>query len=384
MSEQLRQEFDAVVDRACRVLRADAELRLKSPIIREATDGMRKCLAFGLTLSEGLELARRALHRLRENCPDDNDFRRAAGWLTYFVYAVCFDRLAQGQPKEAPSAVAMARACLPLLALTRDDHEKERDITTAVRKLAPYIVLLPNPSDTPSDITKFRDLLRSYDNDVRILLDAHYQRLTRKLLETLDTPTDVEIEDEMEDYIWGVLSRVRADASLPRELFVDLSETDKLAMSEMQPLWRLFFLHLAFLPQDQQSQLIRESANRMESLEPYRLNDAFYTALRSLGLLHRNGFIGEPVYQRLEAMFRHRMLPVMGKFVGESFHADSPIMRILEKEYGISPYRALGLFAWDKILSGNPPPYIHQAQQLLHESFMTALCAGGVDKSPFD
>ena len=363
-------------------MRADAELRLKSPIIREASNRMQKCLAFGLTLSDGVELARRALHRLREKCPDENDFRRATGWLTHIVYSVCADRLAQGQPKDAPSAVAMGRACLPLLAIVDDDHEKEQDITTAVRKLAPYIVLLPYQLDTSSNVEKLRELLTTYNynNDVRTLLGTHYERLKQRLLETLSQPMDAESADEMEDYIWGVLSRVREDASLPRNLFVDLSETDKLSMSEMIPLWRLFFLHLAFLPRDQQNQLIRESANRMESCAPVRVCDALHTALTSLHNLYTVNFIVEPVYQRLEAMFRYKMLPVLGKLADDSMF----IREVLEKDYGISPYHALGLFAWDKILSGDPPPYIYRAQQRLYESFANALCAEGLDKSPFD
>jgi hypothetical protein len=381
MRDELRQEFDEVVDRACGIMRADAELRLKSPIIREASNRMQKCLAFGLTLSDGVELARRALHRLREKCPDENDFRRATGWLTHIVYSVCADRLAQGQPKDAPSAVAMGRACLPLLAIVDDDHEKEQDITTAVRKLAPYIVLLPYQTDTSSDVEKLRELLTTYnyDSGVRTLLGTHYERMTRKLLETLDTPTDAENADGMEDYIMDVLSSVRTDASLPRKLFVDMIETEKLAMSEMIPLWRLFFLHLAFLPRDQQNQLIRESANRLESCAPMRVRDAFYTALTSLHNLYAGNFIMEPFYRRLDAMFRRMMLPVLGKLAGDSMF----ILEILEKDYGISPYHALGLFAWDKILSGDPPPYIHRAQRQLYESFATALCAEGLDKDPF-
>jgi hypothetical protein len=59
------------------------------------------------------------------------------------------------------------------------------------------------------------------------------------------------------------------------------------------------------------------------------------------------------------------------------------ILEVLEKDYGISPYHALGLFAWDKILSGDPPPHIRKAQQLLYQSFATALCAEGLDEDPF-
>jgi hypothetical protein len=383
MSDELRQEFDAVVDWARWMTTSPfySEPYYRNAAIRQATDKMRLCLESGLTLTDGIELARHALRRLREEFPEENEYRRTVGWLTHFIYSVCSS---QSRPKDKSSAVAMGRACLPLLAIVDDDHEKERDISTAVRALAPYIVLLPNQSDTASYIAKLRELLANYDNGVRPLLGTHYERLKQRLLETLDIPTDAEIEDGMEDYIWGVLSRVREDASLPRELFVDLSKTDKLAMYQMIPLWRLFFLHLAFLPQDQQSQLIRESANRMESFAPMRVRDAFYTALTSLRNLYAGNLIVEPVYQRLEAMFRSMMLPVLGKFVVESFHADSPIMTILGKEYGISPYHALGLFAWDRILSGDPPPYIHQAQQLLHESFEKALCAEGLDESPFD
>ena len=362
-------------------MRADAELRLKSPIIREASNRMQKCLAFGLTLSDGMELARRALHRLREKCPDENDFRRATGWLTHIVYSVCADRLAQGQPKDASSAVAMGRACLPLLAIVDDDHEKEQDITTAVRKLAPYIVLLPYQTDTPSRVEKLRDLITTYnyDSDVRTVLGIHRERLTKKLLETLDEPTGVESADEMEDYILDVLSRVRQDASIPRMLFVDLIEADRHAVSSMIALWHLFFLHLAFLPQDQQNQLIRESANRMESCAPMRVRDAFYTAVTSIHNLYTANLIGETTYRHLAAMFRYRMLPVLGRFATDSMF----ILEVLEKDYGISPYHALGLFAWDKILSGDPPPYIHRAQRQLYESFATALCAEGLDKDPF-
>ena len=87
----------------------------------------------------------------------------------------------------------MGRACLPLLAIVDDDHEKEQDITTAVRKLAPYIVLLPYQTDTPSRVEELRDLITTYnyDSDVRTVLGIHRERLTKKLLETLDEPTGV-------------------------------------------------------------------------------------------------------------------------------------------------------------------------------------------------
>jgi hypothetical protein len=378
MREELRQEFDAVVDWARWMTTSTfySEPYYRNTAIRQATDQMRLCLESGLTLTDGIELARHALRRLREEFPDENEYRRTVGWLTYFIYSVCSS---QSRPKDKSSAVAMGRACLPLLAIVDDDHEKEQDISTAVRALAPYIVLLPYQSDTSSYIAKLRELLTNYDNAVRPLLGTHYERLKQRLLETLDTPTDAEIEDGMEDYIMGVLSSVRTDASLPRELFVDLIEADRHAVSSMIALWHLFFLHLAFLPQDQQNQLIRESAERMESIAPMRVRDAFYTALTSLRNLYAGNLIVEPVYQRLDAMFRYRMLPVLGKFATDSMF----ILEVLEKDYGISPYHALGLFAWDKILSGDPPPYIHQAQQSLHESFANALCADGLDKDPF-
>ena len=378
MREKLRQEFDAVVDWARWMTTSPfySEPYYRNAAIRQAIDQMRLCLESGLTLTDGIELARHALRRLREEFPEENEYRRTVGWLTYFIYSVCSS---QSRPKDKSSAVAMGRACLPLLAIVDDDHEKERDISTAVRALAPYIVLLPYQSDTSSDITKLRELLANYDNGVRPLLGTHYERLKQRLLETLDTPTDAENADEMEDYIMDVLSSVRGDASLPRRLFVDLIETDQLGMYQMQPLWRLFFLHLAFLPQDQQNQIIRESAERMESIAPMRVRDAFYTALTSLRNLYASNLIVEPVYQRLDAMFRYKMLPVLGKFAADSMF----ILEVLERDYGISPYHALGLFAWDKILSGDPPPYIHQAQQSLYESFANALCADGLDKDPF-
>ena len=383
MRDELRQKFDAVVDWARWMTTSPfySEPYYRNASIRQATDQMRLCLESGLTLTDGIELARHALRRLREEFPDENEYRRTVGWLTYFIYPLCSDRLVQGQPKDKSSAVAMGRACLPLLAIVDDDHEKEQDITTAVRKLAPYIVLLPYQTDTPSRVEELRDLITTYnyDSDVRTVLGIHRERLTKKLLETLDEPTGVESADEMEDYILDVLSRVRTDASLPRELFVDLIEADRHAVSSMIALWHLFFLHLAFLPQDQQNQLIRESAKRMESCAPMRVRDAFYTALTSLRNLYAGNLIVEPVYQRLDAMFRYRMLPVLGKFATDSMF----ILEVLEKDYGISPYHALGLFAWDKILSGDPPPYIHQAQQSLHESLATALCAEGLDKDPF-
>jgi len=378
MREELRQEFDAVVDWARWMTTSPfySEPYYRNAAIRQAIDQMRLCLESGLTLTDGIELARHALRRLREEFPEENEYRRTVGWLTYFIYSVCSS---QSRPKDKSSAVAMGRACLPLLAIVDDDHEKERDISTAVRALAPYIVLLPYQSDTSSDITKLRELLANYDNGVRPLLGTHYERLKQRLLETLDTPTDAENADEMEDYIMDVLSSVRGDASLPRRLFVDLIETDQLGMYQMQPLWRLFFLHLAFLPQDQQGSLIRESAERMESIAPMRVRDAFYTALTSLRNLYASNLIVEPVYQRLDAMFRYKMLPVLGKFAADSMF----ILEVLEKDYGISPYHALGLFAWDKILSGDRPPDIHRAQQQLYESFANALCAEGLDKDPF-
>ena len=378
MREELRQEFDAVVDWARWMTTSTfySEPYYRNTAIRQATDQMRLCLESGLTLTDGIELARHALRRLREEFPDENEYRRTVGWLTYFIYSVCSS---QSRPKDKSSAVAMGRACLPLLAIVDDDHEKEQDISTAVRALAPYIVLLPYQSDTSSYIAKLRELLTNYDNAVRPLLGTHYERLKQRLLETLDTPTDAEIEDGMEDYIMGVLSSVRTDASLPRELFVDLIEADRHAVSSMIALWHLFFLHLAFLPQDQQNQLIRESAERMESIAPMRVRDAFYTALTSLRNLYAGNLIVEPVYQRLDAMFRYKMLPVLGKLADDSMF----IREVLEKDYGISPYHALGLFAWERILSGDPPPYIHQAQQSLHESLATALCAEGLDKDPF-
>ncbi len=387
MSEALRQAFEEVVERARRLTRSDGELidsYYKNSIIREAGNKIQQSLASGVTLTDGLELARHALRRLREECPEENEFRRAVRWLTSFIYPVCSSRFVQGRPKEASSAVAMARACLPLLAIARDEIGREQSLALAVRTLAPYIVLLPNQSDTSSEIESLRGLLRSFDEVVRALLGSYYEQLTKKLLESLDESAGVETVDAMEDYIWNVLSRVREDASFPRKLFAELSETDQLPIHDMQPLLRLFFLHLAFLPQDQQSALLRESVKRMESWEPMRVRDAFYAALACLRLLHKSNFIGEPLYQRFEAMFRYMMLPVLGKFVAESFRANSPTMEILERDYGISPYHALGLFAWDRILSGNPPPYIRQAQQLLYESFAEALCADGLDKSVFD
>ena len=380
MGEKLRQEFEEAVKLVQSMMRLSMGSHEKNLITLKARTRIRQCLASGLTQTDAIELARHALRRLREDYPDENDFHRAVGWLTYFIYPLCSDRFVQGQPKEKSSAVAMARACLPLLAIAHDELKREKSLSLAVRTLAPYIVLLPYQSDT-TDVEKLRELLTTYnyDNDVRTLLGTHYERLQQRLLETLSQPTDAENADEMEDYIMDVLSRVRMDASLPRELFVDLSETDKLAMSQMIPLWRLFFLHLASLPKDQQNQLIRESANRMESFAPMRVRDAFYTALTSLHNLYAGVLIGESVYRHLNAMFRHRMLPVLGKFADDSMF----ILEVLEKDYGISPYRALGLFAWDKILSGDPPPYIHRAQQLFYESFANALCAEGLDRDPF-
>jgi hypothetical protein len=382
MDAKLKQEFDEAVGFVRSMMRPSMGSHEKNLITLKARTRIRQCLASGLTLNDGIELACHALHRLREEYPDDNEYRRAVGWLTYFIYPPCSERLAQGQPREASSAVAMARACLPLLAIADDDLKREKSFSLAVRALAPYIVLLPYQSDTPTDTGKLRELLTTYNynNDVRALLGTHYERLTQRLLDALSQPTDAENADEMEDYIMNVLSSVRMDASLPRELFVDLSETDKLAMSDMISLWRLFFLHLAFLPQDQQSALLRESAKRMESFAPMRVRDAFYTALTSLRNLYAGNFLVEPVYRRLDAMFRRMMLPVLGKLAGDSMF----IMEVLEKDYGISPYHALGLFAWDRILSGDPPPYIHRAQQSLYESFAEALCAGGLDKSVFD
>jgi len=380
MREELRQEFEEAVRSVRLVMRPSMGSHEKNLIALKARTRIRQCLESGLTLTDGIELARHALRRLREEYPDGNEYRRAVGVLISFIYPLCSDRLVQGQPKEKSSAVAMARACLPLLAIADDDHKRENPISLAVRTLAPYIVLLPYQSDTSSNIAKMRELVATYDNNVSILVGNHYERLTKKLLETLSQPTDAENADEMEDYIMDVLSRVRTDASLPRALFDALSGTDQLAMSQMIPLWRLFFLHLAFLPQDLQNQLIRESANRMESCPPMRVRDAFYSALKSLHNLYAGNFIVEPVYQRLEAMFRYRMLPVLGKFADDSMF----VLEVLEKEYGIPPYHALGLFAWDKILSGDPPPEIHRAQRLLYESFANALCADGLDKSPFD
>jgi hypothetical protein len=249
--------------------------------------------------------------------------------------------------------------------------------------MAPKLVLSPYQSDA-SYIPKFQDLLRSNDKIVQITLYNYRELLKKRLWETLYTPTDAEIENGMEDYIWDVLSRVRQDASIPRALFDSLGETDLLRIYESEPLWRLFFLHTAFLPRDEQNQIIRESAQRMESWEPVRVRDSFYTALSSLRTLYTANFIGEPIYQHFETMFRYRMLPVLGKFAAESPRAGTPTMKILEDYYSISPYRAIGLFAWDRILSGDPPPYIHQAHQLLHESLATALCAGGLDESVFD
>jgi hypothetical protein len=381
MSAELRQEFDEAVKLVQSMMRPSMGSHEKNLITLKARTRIRQCLESGLTLTDGIELVRHALRRLREEYPDENEFRRAVGWLTYFIYPLCSDRFVQGQPKEKSGAVAMARACLPLLAIADDDQKRENPLSLAVRTLAPYIVLLPYQSDTSSHVEKLRELLTTYnyDSDVRTVLGTHYERLTRKLLETLDTPTDVENADEMEDYIMDVLSSVRKDASLPRMLFVDLIEADRHAVSSMIPSWELFFLHLAFLPRDQQNQLIRESANRMESCAPMRVREAFYTALTSIRNLYTANFIGEPIYQHFAAMFRYRMLPVLGKFAGDSMF----ILEVLEKDYGISPYHALGLFAWDKILSGDPPPYIHRAQQQLYESFANALCAEGLDNDPF-
>jgi len=381
MREELRQEFEEAVKLVQSMMRPSMGSHEKNLITLKARTRIRQCLDSGLTLTDGIELARHALRRLREDYPDENEYHRAVGVLTSFIYPLCSERLFQGQPKEASGAVAMARACLPLLAIARDELGREKSLSLAVRTLAPHIVLLPYQSGTSSDVGKLRELLTTYnyDNDVRTLLGTHYERLKQRLLDALSQPTDAENADEMEDYIMDVLSSVRTDASLPRALFVDLSETDKLAMSEMIPLWRLFFLHIAFLPKDQQNQLIRESANRMESFAPMRVRDAFYTALTSLRNLYAGNLIVEPVYRRLDAMFRSMMLPVLGKLAGDSMF----ILEVLEKDYGISPYHALGLFAWEKILSGDPPPYIHRAQQLLHESFATALCADGLDKDPF-
>jgi hypothetical protein len=383
MREELRQKFDTVVGWARWMTTSPLyrEPYYRNAAIRQATDQMRVCLESGLTLTDAIELARHALRRLREEFPEENEFRRTVGWLTYFIYTVCSDRLVQGQPKDKSTAVAMARACLPLLAIADDDQKRENPFSLAVRTLAPYIVLLPYQSDTSSNVEKLRELLTSYnyDNDVRAVLGTHYERLKQRLLDALSQPTDAENADEMEDYIMDVLSRVRTDASLPRELFVDLSAADRHAVSPPIPLWRLFILHLAFLPKDQQNQLIRESASRMESFAPMRVRDAFYTALTSLHNLYAGNFIGESVYRHLNAMFRYRMLPVLGKFADDSMF----ILEVLEKDYGISPYHALGLFAWDKILSGDPPPDIHRAQQRLYESFANALCAKGLDNDPF-
>ena len=381
MREELRQEFEEAVKLVQSMMRPSMGSHEKNLIALKARTRIRQCFASGLTLIDGIELARHALRRLREDYPDENEFRRAVGWLTYFIYPLCSDRFVQGQSKEKSGAVAMARACLPLLAIADDDQKRENPLSLAVRTLAPYIVLLPDQSDTPSRVEKFRDLITiyNYDSDVRTVLGTHCERLTRKLLETLDEPTGVESADQMEDYILDVLSRVRQDASIPRMLLVDLIEADRHAVSSMIALWHLFFLHLAFLPQDQQNQIIRESAERMESIAPMRVRDAFYTALTSLRNLYAGNLIVEPVYQRLDAMFRYKMLPVLGKFAADSMF----ILEVLEKDYGISPYHALGLFAWDKILSGDRPPDIHRAQQQLYESFANALCAEGLDKDPF-
>ena len=135
MHEEQRQEFEESVKFVQSLMRPSMGSHEKNLITLKARTRIRQCLASGLTLTDGIELARHALRRLREDYPDENEFRRAVGWLTYFIYPLCSDRLVQGQPKEKSSAAAMARACLPLLAIADDEHKRETPFSLAVRTL---------------------------------------------------------------------------------------------------------------------------------------------------------------------------------------------------------------------------------------------------------
>ena len=376
MTAYQQEMLDGVIDDVGRIMRPNPSVLLdERGITRDAQYKVRGIVATTETLHEGLEMAAHALRRLESEYPDPSEFRRAAGIANRFLYSAFAERFTYAQPHQRAAAITLARAFLPLLAVSRDDVPHERTISDALRVLAPAMVLLPMHERIPEDDVRDIDAMFTHSNDkYRYYIGNYRTAIHDALVKTLHQPPEKLTVDGLTDFV----SRVRQREEI-LQMLLEANTDTALNTFTVARLWSLYFLHLASFPHEKQRTLLKASVEQMSSWEPPSVRKAYYGATEGLLRIRNKNFLSESLYQRFSDWFARFTIPVLGGFFArtEEKGIANALFNLLETRYGIPSYMAVGLFAGERILSGDPPLHdIHRLQRSFHNSIASRLCNG--------